>query len=449
MYNRFIEFINLNGLLDKGDSVLLAISGGMDSMVMLALFRASGFNIAIAHCNFQLRGKGSDDDEAFVRQHASSLQVDFFSRRFDTAAYAAAAKVSIQMAARQLRYAWLEEVRKQADFQAIATAHHFDDAIETLFINILRGTGVSGLKGIPKKRHHIVRPLLFATREEINTYAVDHAIRYREDASNKDEKYLRNKIRHKLLPVLRTVNPSLTGNLQHFFESMEDVEMIYKQSIAGYKKGILQIHDNEAHILIKPLQGIPFAATLLYEILKDYGFNPAQSREVFSCLHAQSGKTFTSETHCLVKDRDALIVYPRQPSTARAVHNIYKDTDHLACGNLFFRFMKGAVDDGFRISKSPQTLTADMDKLSFPLTLRPWAPGDKLVPLGMKGHKKVSDLLVDKKVPLHAKKDVMVLLSCGEIVWVAGLQPAERFRVTPKTTKTWAATVEKKQAMPL
>ncbi len=411
-------------------------------MVMLELFKRSTFNFAIAHCNFQLRGKEADDDEAFIREYAGNLQVDFFSRKFNTRVYATEEKISIQMAARQLRYEWFEEIREKYGFQAIATAHHFDDAIETLFINILRGTGISGLKGIPKKRHNIVRPLLFATREEINSYAVDHDIRYREDASNKDEKYLRNKIRHRLVPVLRMVNPSLTGNLQHFFESMEAVEIIYKDSIENHKNNILQIFDNEIHILLKPLQSIPFAATLLYEILKDYGFNPSQSHEVFNCLHLQPGKTFCSQSHCLVKDRDALIVYPNQASISHAKYKIHKYTEQLDSGKIFIRFRMGKIDDDFHISKSQKSLTADLDKLSFPLTLRQWIPGDKFVPFGMSGNKKVSDLLIDHKVPLHAKKDVMVLVSCTEIVWVVGIQTSENFKVTPNTTHFWAATFE-------
>jgi tRNA(Ile)-lysidine synthase len=442
MYKRFIEFINQNGLLKKGDRVLLAISGGMDSMVMAELFSWSDFNFAMAHCNFQLRGKDADEDEAFVKKQASRLQVDFFSQKFNTAAYAAQEKSSIQMAARKLRYQWLEKTREQHGFHAVGTAHHFDDSVETLFINILRGTGVSGLKGIPKKNNKVIRPLLFTTREKIMEYVKQFNVSYREDASNLENKYLRNKLRHQLIPLLHDLNPYLDDNFQQFFDRMEITEAFYHKAIEHEKKAILRFYENEIQILISPLLKQPFAATILYEILKDYGFNPSQSLDIYNSLHAQPGKSFMSGSHNLVRDRNALIIFPERSSDILPEYSIQEDLNHLDCGTFIFRFYSGIIDNEFVMPKNPKTLAADMNKLHFPLTLRKWQPGDKLIPLGMKGHKKVSDLLIDNKIPFHKKKDVMVLLSDNEIIWVAGVHASEVFKITNQTTNYFMAEIQ-------
>ncbi len=441
MYQRFIEFINQNNLLKNGDRVLLAVSGGMDSMAMAELFRQSEFQYAIAHCNFQLRGKAADDDEAFVKSYASDLQLDFFSKKFDTNAYAAQKKISIQMAARELRYDWLEDVRKQNGYQSIATAHHFNDSTETLFINIIRGTGVSGLKGIPKKNQHVIRPLLFATREDIMLFIKKQSVLFREDASNRDEKYLRNKLRHRLMPLLLDINPSLTENLRHFFDRMEAADAFYQNTIQNKKKTFLRFYEHETEILIKQLQEEPFAATLLYESLKDYGFTPSQSRDIFNALHAQPGKIFESASHTLVKDRGTLIVYPRESTTLPSEYIIDDNMSHLDGGKYAFRFSTGIVDDEFDLPHKTTTLVADKDKLDFPLLLRHWQAGDKLVPLGMKGHKKVSDILIDKKIPLSQKRDIMVLLSGNDIVWVAGITVADGFKITKDTANYFMAKI--------
>lgn len=442
MYNRFIEFINQNALLKKGDRVLLAVSGGMDSMAMAELFRQSEYQYAIAHCNFQLREKTADDDEAFVRSYARDLQLDFFSRKFDTAAYASQKKISIQMAARELRYDWLEEVREQNGYHSVATAHHFNDSIETLFINILRGTGVAGLKGIPKKTQYIVRPLLFATRADIQEFMQKQNLRFREDASNLEMKYLRNMIRHRLVPLLHEINPSVTGNLRHFFDRMEAAEAFYLNTIKNQQKYFLRFSENATEILIDQLIEQAFPETMLYESLKGYGFSPSQSSDIFNNLHAQAGKTFESASHTLVKDRETLIICPREATNLPSEHTIDEAICNLDYGKHSFRFETGKVDDEFEIPKKATTLMADKDKLTFPLLLRHWQPGDKLAPLGMKGHKKVSDILIDKKIPLPHKKDIMVLISGSEIVWVAGIAASEGFKITNDTTDYFMAKIQ-------
>ena len=441
MYDRFLEFINQNALLKNGDRVLLAVSGGMDSMAMAELFRQSEFQYSIAHCNFQLRGKDADDDETFVKSYASDLQLDFFSKKFDTATYAKQKKISVQMAARELRYAWLEEVREHNGCQAVATAHHFNDSIETLFINILRGTGVSGLKGIPKKNQCVIRPLLFATREEILTFIQKQGLRFREDASNLKEKYLRNKVRHRLMPMLREINPSLAETLRHFFDRMEAAEAFYQNTIKNQQKYFLRFSENATEILIDQLIEQAFPETMLYESLKGYGFSPSQSRDIFNNLHAQAGKTFESASHTLVKDRETLIICPREATNLPSEHKIDEAIFNLDCGKHSFRFDTGKVDEEFELPKKATTLMADKDKLAFPLLLRQWQPGDKLIPLGMKGHKKVSDILIDKKIPMPQKKDIMVLLSGNEIVWVSGIAAAEGFKITKDTSDYFMAMI--------
>ncbi len=440
MQDLFQDFIRKHKLLDEGDRVLLAISGGMDSMVMADLFLRLPYSIAIAHCNFQLRGQDAEKDESFVRSFAEKHRLKFFLKRFATAAYAGQKKLSIQMAARELRYHFLENTRKNEAYAAIATAHHIDDAIETLFINIMRGTGISGLKGIPRKNKNVIRPLLFATKNELSKYASEQKLNFREDRSNTDEKYLRNKIRHQIMPVMNEINPSLTGNMQLFFEQMEATNDIYQLAIAGHKKNCFRYHQNETHLLIKPLLSLSHADTILFELLREYDFSPGQCRDIYNNLDAQSGKCFFSESHRVIKNRDHLIITPIcNEKKEKQVHLILPDTKMLHCRENVFRFETGTVDKDTELPENPGTLLADLDKISFPLRLKPWQPGDKIQPIGMAGHKKISDLLIDEKIPLNKKNEIFVLTTGEQVIWVAGLRASETFKITKKTKKYFKA----------
>ena len=423
--------------------MLLAVSGGMDSMAMAELFRASPYPFAIAHCNFQLRGRESEKDQAFVEQQAVALGVDCYTERFDTESYAQQHKLSIQMAARELRYDWLEEMRQRTGSDAIATGHHLDDAIETLLINMSRGTGVEGLKGIPRKNQNVIRPMLFTGRKEIADFVREYKLPYREDHSNQETKYLRNKIRHQVLPVLKEINPELCGTIDEFFSRMHAAATFYHLKVDQAREACVQQSGKETHILLRPLLHLAHPDILLYEFLKDFGFTPATCRDIFKKIRVQPGREFTSATHHLLKDREKLIIYPADehagPVRAREVYAGDKD---LQSGKQHFTFRAGHIEEISKLPTDPHVLTADLDKLEFPLLLRPWQAGDKIVPLGMKGHKKVSDLLTEEKVPRHKKEDIQVLVSEDRIVWVAGIRPSDEFKVTENTSSFYQVTID-------
>lgn len=441
MYKAFISFIKQHRLLKDGQRVVMAVSGGLDSMVMVELFRQSSFPFALAHCNFQLRGAEADKDQAFVEQTASNLGVPVFTKQFDTRSVARKQNISIQMAARQLRYDWLEETRKMHGYDAVATAHHQDDAIETLLINITRGTGISGLKGIPRKNNNVIRPMLFATREAIEQFAKEKDLAWQEDRSNRETTYTRNKLRHQVIPTLKNINPSLSESLEDFFEKMEGVDTIYQAEIARQKKTCVQQKNEELHIMLLPLQQLPAPQTFLYECLKNYDFSSSTCRDIYDNLNNQAGKTFTSPTHTAFLDRQALIIVPNRSSASNLSDcvQITAETKKRSCGTYTISIKIGQMSEGPNLPAGPHCLMADLDKLSFPLTMEPWKAGDKLVPIGMTGHKKVSDLLTDTKIPLHQKREVMVLKSGEDIVWVPGIRADHRFRITNNTKRYFKA----------
>ena len=445
MEERFAEFIRSRELVKPGQRTLLAVSGGMDSMAMVHLFHRADLPVALAHCNFSLRGGEAESDQNLVAALGKALGHPFFHVVFDTAAHAKKRGISIQMAARELRYGWLEEIRQKEGYDLVATAHHLDDAIETLFINLARGTGIAGLTGIPVKNGHVVRPLLFAGRDEIETWVRENDIPYREDASNAEEKYLRNRIRHRLVPILKKVNPSLKDAMRDFFSRMESAGTIYRDAIARARTACVDEYEGEVRIRIPDLLAQGHPSAYLFEWLRDFGFTPGMCREVATGLDGQPGGRFYSDTHLLVRDRDHLIIHPTNTipprDTIRPVR-INSDTTEVQIAGCKFRFSTGIHKKGAGIPKDPHILTADLDKLVFPLEIRPWKNGDRLVPFGMKGNKKLSDLLIDHKIPIHEKDRMLVLTSRKRIVWVAGLRSDDRFKIDQNTKRYFRATLK-------
>jgi tRNA(Ile)-lysidine synthase len=441
LHDRFVSFNKEMNLIKKNDRVLLAVSGGLDSMTMVSLFQKSLIPCAIAHCNFQLRGEAADKDQQLVERVAFEMGIPFFTTSFNTKDYAARHKISIQMAARQLRYDWLEQIRIQQRLDLIATAHHLDDSIETLFINITRGTGISGLKGIPAKSGKVVRPLLFASRSEIASYASEHQLVFREDASNAEEKYQRNRIRHQILPVLHDINPSLHTTMKEFFSVMDKTEKIFSRTIEETMKTCVIQTSNEIRIASPVLMQIPHGEVFLYEFLKAYGFSPAVCKNISENLERQPGKTFHSGSHTLLTERDELVVYPKAPPGNKTSDNpiyIFKDTKKVRFDDYLFCLELSETNPvaQARWPDNEFTTLLDYDKLTFPLTIRHWEPGDRFTPLGMSGSKKLSDLFTDSKIPGMAKKNIPVLLSAGTIAWVTGIRSSERFRISKETKRT-------------
>ncbi|MFW5663770.1 MAG: tRNA lysidine(34) synthetase TilS [bacterium] len=435
MIHKFLENIEKNKLFHKDEKVLLALSGGMDSVVMAHLFHMAGFHFSFAHCNFQLRGKASDEDEKFVEALAREFQVKCFSKSFDTLAYAAQQGISTQMAARDLRYEWFEELRSGLGFNYIATGHHKDDHSETVLVNMIRGTGLAGLQGIRLKRGYIIRPLWDFTRKEISRYCNEHEIRYREDATNEETKYIRNKIRHQVVPHLKEINPSFNDSMVKLSSLAEQTNQLLHYLLEKESGNFVKEKGGKLWIDISRLQRYPSVALILYQLLHPYGFQGAMIEEIAHSLEGQPGKKLYSATHLCLRDRQHLIVSPYEQKTDFPRKQIGRNTQEV-------RFPGGKLQlylhDAFaieQIRKDQNIVYLDVDKLQFPLTLRNFEDGDYFYPFGMSGKKKLSDFFVDEKVPLTNKKNIGLLCSGEDIVWVIGMRADERYRITKPVGK--------------
>lgn len=430
MHQRFIEYIKQKQLFEPHQKVLLAISGGIDSMVLLHLFEKSGFDYGIVHCNFQLRGEESDGDEEFVKREVLSHGVPAFFQTFDTKEYAQINGISIEMAARDLRYDYFEKIRKEHNYSFIATAHHSDDLIETFFLNLSRKTGIKGLTGIKDKSGRIIRPLLFANRDEIEAFAAKNYIEFREDSSNNEVVYQRNFLRHKILPLFTELNPSFKKNILASIENLKDADTVYSGFFESEKSKVIENSKDSVIIDIANLQKSAYPKLLLLEVLADVGFNAVVVDEVFQSLDSEPGKQFFSRTHRLIKDREKLFV----SSIAENSNKIYYiEADDIELFQPFDMNIEKFSGADFKIRKENNIACLDMGKLQFPLLVRKWQQGDYFQPLGMTGFKKVSDFFIDEKIPVHEKEKCWLLCSGEKIVWIIGQRIDNRFKITAKT----------------
>ena len=430
MLEQFLEFVKDKQLFDPYQKVLLAVSGGIDSMVLLHLFEKSGFEYGIIHCNFQLRGDESDGDEEFVKQQVHIHGVPSWFQTFETEEYARLNGISIEMAARELRYQFFEEIRTENGFDFIATAHHQDDLIETFFLNLSRKTGIKGLTGIKEKTGKIIRPLLFATRQNIEDFAKVNFIDFREDYTNNEVIYQRNFLRHKILPLFGELNPSFKKNLLASIENLKEAELVYSGYLEIEKGKVIQRENENATIDIEALLNSIFPKILLFELLSDFNFNPSVISKVFESLQSDSGKQFYSKSHRIVKDRKNLFITTLEEKEDR-IYYIEKDDIELF-EPLDLNLEKVSAED-FELVKSPQIACLDFNQLEFPLLIRKWQQGDYFQPLGMSGFKKVSDFFIDEKVPLHEKEKTWIMCSGNKIVWIMGQRIDNRFKVTPRS----------------
>ena len=444
MYTHFFKYSQEKKLFSPGEKILLAVSGGLDSMVMAHLFSRSGIQAGIAHCNFHLRGQESDYDELFVKQWADRYSMPFYGRGFDTKSYVAAQGVSTQMAARALRYEWFNELLETQGYDKIAVAHHADDNVETVLLNLIRGTGLKGICGIAPVNNRLIRPLLFATREEISHYAADNGIVYREDRSNASDDYVRNYIRHHVTPELKTLNPSLAGTFRHNSAHLTQAWCILKEMVKKNKAAWRVRHHNEWHIDVNALQQTTAPDFWLFELLQDFGFNSAQIADMERALKEQPGKHFFSDTHELVKDRDTLIICLRS-KTKDEINQIFEiqSTDTHLTHPIDLTLEQQPYSHASPFPQDKHIACLDANKLRFPLTMRLWQKGDTFIPLGMKGKKKLSDFFIDQKMPVPHKRQQWVILSGDDIVWLVGQRLDERYKVTPQTKHivqiTWNA----------
>ncbi len=429
----FIDFIEKNALFNRDSNVLAAVSGGMDSVVMVHLLKAAGYNFSVAHCNFQLRGDEALSDQQFVRDLAAKLDVPFRTIDFDTKKYAAEKKISIQMAARELRYQWFAELSQQSGYDVIALAHHQNDTIETILLNLTRGTGIAGLHGILPKNGSIVRPLMFLKRDDIQDIVKAENLQYVEDSSNSSTKYARNKIRLKVIPKLKELNPALEDTFESNLKHFRDLEMLLEQKLDELRKEILTFHGGDIHISIDKVKKLNPQFLLLYSLLQEYGFNESTVEDIISSLDKHSGRVFGSTGYMLLLDRDKLILAERHNPSSEVV-SIDKDQHQVKFNNYQLNMLHD--DSPLIIRDNPLSVSIDTDLLIYPLTLRHWSEGDHFHPLGMKTRQKLSDFFVHQKVPVHEKPQIPILVNGNdEIIWIGGYRPDNRYKVTAKTKK--------------
>lgn len=424
MLQAFLAFIQAHQLAKADDKILLAVSGGIDSVVMLHLFHEAGFHIAVAHANFKLREAEADADAAFVATLSERLGLQFYQREFDTKNYAMQQGLSIQMAARQLRYGWFHELMQADGFDKLATAHHLNDNIETVLMNFLRASSLDGLCGIPMQNGKIIRPLLFANKTSIEAYAQENKLSWREDASNQQDYYQRNFIRLNIVPRLYELYPDLEENFSKNLNYYHLLRQLLQAEVRKFKDSfILQ----EADILIpkSSIENLETRQLILYESVKHLGFNAAQVQDALDALH-HTGAVFYADQHVLNIDREYLIISPRSNQHEQVF--IHETDLQVQRGEeqISLQFLSTWPE-----LKGPGTVALmDMDCITFPLTWRSWQAGDRFMPLGMQGMKKISDFLVDAKVPLSHKLRVTVLEDAsGKIIWLPGLRIDERCKI--------------------
>jgi tRNA(Ile)-lysidine synthase len=427
---RFRGFIFQHRLFQPGNRLLLAVSGGLDSVVLAELCRESRFSFGIAHCNFQLRGDESERDEQFVRQLADKYGVDFYATRFDTKEYAAEKKTSIQEAARELRYAWFEKIRKENSYTYIVTAHHADDNIETVTMNFFRGTGVKGLRGIEPVHAHIVRPLLFARRAELELYQQQRGLVFVTDSSNLKDDYSRNFFRHQVIPLVEKIYPGTQENLLANIGRFRDVERLYADAVKLHKKKLLVYKGNEVHIPVKKLEQLPAMQSLVYEIIHDFNFSAAQTSEAIALLKSETGKYISSSSHRIIRNRQWLIIAPLKAEEADLIVIESPGNFPSAIGlvNISTRNNNRVV-----ISPEKHIASLDADHIQFPLLMRKWKQGDYFYPMGMPKKKKLARFFIDQKLSKTEKEQVWVIEMQKKIIWVVGHRIDDRFKVTART----------------
>lgn len=435
MLRKLICFVEEEKLFYRDEKILVAVSGGVDSVVLLDVLCKMEVECGVAHCNFNLRGNESDGDFEFVKNLAKEKGLPFYSKDFDTKKYAAENKISIEMAARDLRYNWFEQLREVFEYKYIAIGHHADDVAETVLINLARGTGIHGLSGIKSKLGKIVRPMLPFPRKRLLEYAKEHSLDFREDSTNAETDFVRNKIRHQIMPVLEEINPAIRTTMTENVQRFREVEQIYNRVIEEDRLHLVFSRENQLLISISKLKELLAPVSHLYELLSPYGFHHRDVRNIAASIHRISGKLFYSATHQLLRDREYLILSEISETNQKE----YLIPEESKTPELPIELKISYLDRtaGFQFSSNPMVACVDANLLLFPLKLRKWKEGDSFRPIGMKGKKKISDFFIDKKFSLQEKENTWLLLSGSKIVWVIGHRMDDRFKITNATSKIY------------
>ncbi|MEP6927328.1 MAG: tRNA lysidine(34) synthetase TilS [Ginsengibacter sp.] len=448
LLNRFISNIHNENLFQKNDNLIIAVSGGVDSIVLCELCKQAGFNFKIAHCNFQLRGAESDRDEMFVQSLGNKLDTTVFFKKFDTEKHAEENKVSIQVAARDLRYNWFDELTATTDNRQpitdnqhqitniqhstfLLTAHHANDNIETVLMNFFKGTGIKGLRGILPKQGKIIRPLLFARKEELILFANENNLAFTEDTSNASDKYTRNYFRNKIIPLVQKVFPKAEENLLNNIERFRDIGVLYHHALDLHKKKLIEHKGNEVHIPVLKLLKIEPLYTIVYEIIKDYGFTSHQCNDVINLLKSGSGKFISSPSHKIIKNREWIIIVPHNNMEALNIL-INEDDQEIVFADGKLKIEKHMITN-CQLSTDNSIAMLDAEIITFPLLLRKWKQGDYFYPLGMQKKKKLSRFFIDQKMSLNEKEKTWVIESNKKIFWIVGKRIDDRFKVKTST----------------
>ena len=438
MLKAFQEHIKTNFSFLYTSKVVVACSGGIDSILLAHLCMKSGIDIALAHCNFKMRGAESDADEDFVRSLAAERKIPVFVKHLQAESYGQVKRLSIQMAAREMRYDWFSELIKEENYDYVLTAHHADDNLETFLINLSRGSGIQGLIGIPEKNGHYLRPLLPFSRNEIIRFSQNHAVTWREDSSNKRKKYLRNKLRHDVIPTLKEINPSLLDNFKKTIHYLEDSATLVDDAVKKIQGNLFHDHledKNIQRIAVSELEALGEPRIYMHAVFKEFGFTAWN--DVVQLLQAQTGKYISSATHRLVKDRTDLLLAPIAGTTKEQHYQIFEGESAMILPDQMLKLKTvSAIDE-----TGQNTLYVDAAKLYYPLEVRRWQKGDVFYPLGMNGRKKLSKYFKDEKLSLLDKEKVWVLCSDNQIVWVLGYRTDERFKVTSDTKRLLKITI--------
>jgi tRNA(Ile)-lysidine synthase len=440
LHEQLVQRWVTTGSIRPGQKVLLAVSGGIDSMVMAHLFFKAGIPFGIAHCNFGLRGEASDLDEQLVSERAAAYDAPFFTMRFDTKQKMAEWKKAVQETARILRYEWLDTVRTENQYTYLATAHHAGDNAETLLMNLFKGTGMAGLHAIPEQNGSIIRPMLFMAKEDIRSYAAAYDITWRDDASNDTDAYLRNAVRHHIIPAVEQWFPDAVSRIGESIQRFAQGEELYRKAVNAEIKKLAEPRGRDVYIPIRKLRHRRPLEAICYELFTPYGFSPAQVSQVMQLMDAESGRYIASATHRVLRNRDFLIVTDILPEAADMIL-VEAVPFELQAGRFRFHAKTGPRPDV--IPSDPWVASIDMGRLEFPLVLRKWRKGDYFYPLGMgMKKKKISKFFIDQKVPLHQKEEIWVLESNKRIVWVAGMRMDERFKITANTSDVLTISVQ-------
>lgn len=433
MVEQFLKYIHEEKLFHSSQRILLAVSGGADSMLMLHLFNSAGFSVGVAHCNFGLRGAESDGDEQLVTDYCDQHNLAFYQKQFDTTEFAQQEGISIEMAARDLRYTWFNQLLGKHGFDLLATAHHQDDVIETFLINLSRGSGIKGLSGIQTISGRMIRPMLFTNREEILEYCIRMKIPFRNDSSNLDTIYKRNLIRQEILPLMEQINPAFRKNALKTIANLNETGQLFQQRMSEIRSVVYSEDDLGAMIHVEKLLNYRPLRTILFELIRGFGFQAEQIDDIVDSLTKESGRKFFSGEYRLIKDREYLLISPFIPAPEKVFY-LEENTEKI---NLPLKLAIDRIErtPDFRFSTNPNVVDLDLDQLIFPLIIRHWQEGEYFQPLGMTGLKKVSDYFIDEKYSIPEKENAWILASGNQLVWIIGKRLDDRYKITARTKR--------------